>query len=236
MFGVITVENEKGKSRFIRRRRCRTQTCQPAVTGGAPFRLVKIYPGSKGIDWKAAERAAGCAVKSVITAPDLVLPQDTYIERFVPDTLPLLLMLNTAAKKLDRGENAKKRTLLIVDEKAVLPQYIERIVLCASKIKIVTGYPERYSAACAQLMENYGVSPVICSCVQSEERFDVCIAEKSYKYAAENYSVCDISASALECKLPEEYRRLCPEGVDLFLFACALFECSGVSSIGKLTL
>ena len=36
--------------------------------------------------------------------------------------------------------------------------------------------------------------------------------------------------------VPEEYRRLCPEGIDPFLFLCALYECGGVRAVGDLTL
>ncbi len=236
MFGIITVEKEQKKSRLLRRKKCRIEVNNTAVIGGAPFRHIRVFPGRKGIDWKGVERAAGCAAESIITQVDTVLPKGTYLKRFEADTLPLLLMLNTAAGRLDRGENAKKRTLLIIDENAVLPQYIERIVLCAYKIRIVTSKPEKYYSACAHLLENYGASPIVCSSTKGNESFDVCIAENEYEYAKINFTADKTGAQGYMCKIPDEYLRLCPDGVDAFLFLCALFECGGVSVIGNLSL
>lgn len=236
MFAVITVERENKKSAILKRRKCRVEANNIAVKGGAPFRHIKIYPGKKGIDWKSVERAAGCAVKSVITQNGVKLPQNTYLNEFVSDTLPLILMINTAAKNLDKGESAKKRTLIVFDKKGALPQYIERIVLCAYKIKIVTDYPEKYYSVCSHLLENYGASPVVCSSLNEKEKFDVCIAEKEGSFAKLNYSADKIGTQGFGVKTSEEYIKLCPQGVDEFLFLCAMFECGGVSAIGNLSL
>lgn len=236
MFAVITVEKENKKSGLLKRKKSRTESNSVAVIGGAPFRDIKIFVGKKGIDWKSVERAAGCALKSVIVQNGLELPENTSLKKFIPDTLPLLLMLNTAAKHIDKGENAKKRTLLIMDENAVLPQYIERIVFCAYKIKIVTDYPEKYYSVCSYLLENYGVSPVICSSLNENEKADICIAEKESVFAKINFTADKIGSQGFAIKMPDEYKKLCPEGVDEFLFLCAMFECGGVSALGNLCL
>lgn len=236
MFAVITLEKENGKSRYIRRRKCRIEAANAAVIGGAPFRHIKIFAGKKGIDWKAVECAAGCALKSIVLQNGIDLPSNSYLKKFVPDTLPLLLMLNTAAARLDKGESAKKRTMLIEDKNAVLPPYIHRVVNCAYKIKIATDYPEKYFTMCADLLENYGASPIICGSTLKNEKFDVFIGEKTNEQAKYVFSTDLIGTEGFELNVSEEILKLCPNGVDLFLFLCAMFECGGVSLIGNMTL
>lgn len=236
MFAVITLEKGNGKSGLIRRRKSRIEEANVAVIGGAPFRYVKIFAGKKGVDWKAVERAAGCAVKSVVLQSGIDLPENTYLKKFVPDTLPLLLMLNTAAARLDKGESAKKRTMFIEDKNAVLPQYIHRIINCAYKIKIATDYPEKYFAVCGDLLENYGASPIICGSALKSEKFDAFIGENTNTQAKYIFSTDIIGTEGFELNIPDEISKLCPNGVDLFLFLCAMFECGGVSSIGNMTL
>lgn len=236
MFAVITLEKGNEKSRLIRRRKCRIEATNVAVIGGAPFRHIKIFAGKKGIDWKVIERAAGCALKSIILQNGIDLPKNTYLKKFMPDTLPLLLMLNTASARLDKGESAKKRTMLIEDKNAVLTPYIHRVVNYAYKIKFVTDYPEKYFAVCTDLLENYGASPIICSSASANEKFDVFICEKTNIQAKHIFSTDRICAEGFELNIPEEISKLCPNGVDLFLFLCAMFECGGVSSIGNISL
>lgn len=236
MFAVITVEKENKRSGFLKRRKSRIESNSVAVIGGAPFRDIKIFVGKKGTDWKSVERAAGCALKSVIMQNGLELPQNTSLKKFIPDTFPLLLMLNTAEKRTKKRETARKRSLVIIDKKAVLPQYVERIVFCAYKIKIVTDYPEKYYCVCSYLLENYGVSPVICSSLNENEKADICIAEKESGFAKINYTADKIGSQGFAIKMPDEYKKLCPEGVDEFLFLCAMFECGGVSALGNLCL
>lgn len=236
MFAVITLEKESGKPKFIRRRKCIIQVNNIAVMGGAPFRYIKIFAGKRGIDWKSVERAAGCALKSVILQNGIELPENTCLKKFKPDTLPLLLMLNTAAERLDKGEKAKKRTMLIEDKNAVLPPCIHRIVNCAYKIKIATDCPGKYFTVCADLLENYGVSPIICAGASENEKADVFIGEKPDIRAESVFSTDRIGTEKFKVNIPDEISKLCPEGVDLFLFLCAMFECGGVSSIGNMSL
>lgn len=236
MFAVITVEKENRKSGIIRRRKCRVEESNVSVIGGAPFRHIKIFAGKKGIDWKNVERAAGCAVRNVILQCGVELPKNTYIEKFVPDTLPLLLMLNTVAARFNKDTNAKKRTMLIEDKDAVLPMYIHSVINCAYKIKILTDYPEKYFTVCVDLLQDYGVSPVVCSSVSSSEKYDIFIGKSADRTAGFSFSTDRIGTENFQLDIPDEISKLCPEGVDSFLFLCAMFECGGVSSTGNMSL
>ncbi|MBR4050134.1 MAG: hypothetical protein IKK09_06525 [Clostridia bacterium] len=232
MFAVICFENEKRK---IRKRKTKIEAIQTPVRGGAPFRIVTISKGGKDIDWHRVAEAASCGSRNLLIPDGFILPDNPYLSLFKADTLPLLIMLNTAAKKLKAIPGATKRSLLIEDKNAVLPDYIDRVATCASKIKIVTDKPQSYYTAGLRLMERFGASPIVCGEKGENEKFDAAVSDEPVKNANLNFSVSSIKAEGTP-EIPEQYARLCPQGIDCFDFLCALFECSGVRAIGEYTL
>jgi len=231
MFAVICVEKEK---RRLRKQRCRVEAVQTAVRGGAPFRIITVTQGAKGLDWHRIATAASCGSRNLLLPKGLSLPDNHYLNLFKADTLPLLIMLNTAAQKLER-DDAAKRSLLIEDTNGVLPDYIDRVAPCASKIKIITDNPQAYFGAGIRLMERFGASPIICNSINKNEKFDAAVSKEPSENATLNFSVSSITADGTP-EIPEPYLRLCPEEIDRFEFLCALFECSGVRAIGEITL
>lgn len=232
MFAVICFENEKRK---IRKRKTKIEAIQTPVRGGAPFRIVTISQGRKDIDWHRVAEAASCGSRNLLIPDGFILPDSPYLNLFKADTLPLLIMLNTAAKKLKEIPGATKRSLLIEDKNAVLPDYIDRVATCASKIKIVTDAPQAYYNAGLRLMERFGASPIVCGEKGENEKFDAAVSDEPVKNAKLNFSVSSIKAEGTP-EIPEQYARLCPPEIDRFDFLCALFECSGVRAIGEYTL
>lgn len=236
MFDVITIANTAKKQKFFKKRKCKIEALQTAVRGGAPFRLISITPGTKGIDWAQVARSAGCASQCVLLSNKTQLPENTPLKLFAADTLPLLIMLNTASNMLSTDEAAKTRRLLIVDKAAVLPDYIDRIILNAAKIKIITDYPEKYYTASQRVMERFGAAITVCSQTEENEEFDAAISLEAAENAALSFDFDRAAKEDLVSLIPDEYLRLCPEDIDKFDFACALFECSGVRAIGELWL
>lgn len=232
MFAVLCFENEKRK---LRRHKTTIEAIQTPVRGGAPFRIVTISKGRKDIDWHRVAELASCGSRNLLVPDVLFLPDSPYLKLFEADTLPLLIMLNTAAKRMKDMPGATKRSLLIEDKNAVLPDYIDRVAACAAKIKIVTDKPQAYYTAGLRLMERFGASPIICGEMSENEKFDVAISDEPVKTSKLNFSVESIKSDGSP-EIPEQYARLCPKGIDGFDFLCALFECSGVRTIGEYTL
>ncbi len=232
MFAVVCIESGK-KRRF--RRKCVVNTVQTPVKGGAPFRIITVTPGSKGLDWHTIATQASCGSRNLLLPKGIRLPDSPHLSLFKADTLPLLIMLNTAAQKLKKSPDAPKRSLLIEDRSGVLPDYIDRVTSCASKIKILTDEPEKYYTAGKRLMERFGASPIICSQISKDEKFDAAVSFEPIKNAKQNFSVSAITEDGTP-DIPEQYSRLCPSETDRFDFLCALFECSGVRAIGEYTL
>lgn len=230
MFSVLCI-NERQKG--LRKRQEKIEAIQTPVKGGAPFRIINVTPGKKGINWYRIACQAGCASRNMIFPDGFEFQGNDYISRYVPDTLPLLILLNTAAAKLGK-DTAAKRKILVVDKKGVLANYTDRIILCASKIKIVTDNPERYYKPSLDLMEHYGASPIICQSFNDREIFDAAVSLTPTHNAEINFSV-DLFSQHLP-ERAQKYANLCPDSIDFFTFLCALFECSAVKEIGTFTL
>ncbi len=231
MFSVLnTVET---KQRFFRKKKCRVEALLSPVKSAAPFKVINTECGRKGIDWHTVATAAGCSVRSMLVPEGVTVPPYSSIKLFEPEVLPLLIMLNTAVIHLERGEAAKNK-LLIIDRNAVLPDYIERVVMYAAHITVVTDKPEKYYPCMADLMEKCGAGIRVCNQPDSKIKFDVAVTCDE----AANARVC-LDASKLsenDINIPEDCLRMCPEKINRFDFICALFECSGLLKLGELTM
>ena len=187
----------------------------------------------KGIDWKTVAAAAGCSVRSMLVPDGVVVPESSGIKLFQPQVLPLLIMLNTAAIRLDKGDITKNK-LIIFDRNGMLPDYLDRVVMSAARITVVTDCPEKYYPCLADLMESHGVGVRVCSAPDPKMTYDVAVTWNESANALLCLDAADLPMHNLI--LPEEYVRMCPQGIDNFLFVCALFECCGFAKAGDLTL
>lgn len=231
MFSILNVDEPKQK--IFRKKKCRVEALLSPVKGAAPFKVINAVCGKKGVDWRTVAAAAGCSARSMLVPTGVNVPPYCSIQLFEPEVLPLLIMLNTAAVYLSRGAAAKNK-LLIIDRNAVLPDYIERVVMQAAHITVVTDCPEKYYPCMAELMERCGAGLRVVNQPDSKMKFDVAVTLDEAVNAKICLDAADVSENNIT--IPDECLRMCPGKIDRFLFTCALFECSGLVSIGELTL
>ncbi len=232
MFAVLCVTENK-KSVF-RKRRCEVEALLSPVKGAAPFKVLNVTPGRRGIDWRAVSVAAGSCSKSMLLPQVTELPFDSGIELFEPHVLPLLISLNTACANLSGA--SRRSSLLVVDREAVLPDFIERAVLSASKITVVTDCPEKYYPCVADLLERFGVAIRVCDDTDENTCYDAAVTACEKVNAKMVFDAFDTEKMLCNLEIPEACRRMCPQEIDPFLFLCALFECCGWRVAGELTL
>ena len=233
MFCTVTVLPREKKGLF-RCRRCSVEAVQTAVRGGAPFLRLTVTPGKKGVDWSLAEQAAGRSGRFALLPDGIEWPADCRLRRFVPEVLPLKIMLNTAAQALRDGKE-QGRSLLIRDENAVLSPYIDCVVPCASRLKVQTERPELYYEAAARVMERFGAAVAVSPMDAAAEAVDAAVTNEPVPNARVNFAAQRLLGGQIPFTVPEEYLRLCPEQIDPLLFLCALYECGGVRAAGELT-
>ena len=233
MFCTVSVSQEEQKGLF-RRRRCSIQAGQTAVKGGAPFLSLFVLPGKKGVDWPMVEQTAGRSGRFALFPEQLELPQGCRLRRFTPEVLPLKIMLNTAAKVLSDGRE-QGRSLLICDENAVLAPYLDRIVPCASRVRVQTERPDLYYETTARVMDRFGAAVAVGPMDAAGGPVDAAVSFEPVEKAKLRFAARNLLSGETLFQVPEEYLRLCPAQIDPFLFLCALYECSGVRAIGELT-
>lgn len=227
MFSVLCI-NSQPRRRFSRK--CAVEALLSPVKGAAPYKVINVTPGKKGIDWRTVCLAAGCSSESMLLPESVEVPLSVPIAKFEPQVLPLLIALNTAVSLCD-DENKHKRSMVIRDSKAVLADYLPRAVPYASKITVVTDYPEMYIECAAKIMEEYGAVIQMCSQVDPTVVYDVAVSDGEKIDAAVCVTADEIKNNADKIEFPDEYVRMCPPQIDVFVFMCALFECNGVKKL-----
>ncbi len=231
MFSVLKVIQPK-KSLFGKRK-CTVEMVLSPVRGAAPYKVINVTAGKKGIDWKLVAQAAGSSAKFMLLPEGVQIPISAGIERFVPQVLPSLILINTVAAS---ASEKLSRSVLIADRQGVLADYAVRVVPSASRITVVTDEPEKYVDASIAIMDEYGASIRVCGGVSETEKFDVAVSDEAIGDATLRLSPCEVFRKFVADDIPHEYLHLCPDGIDPFLFLCALFECSGLKGPGELTL
>lgn len=231
MFSVLNIV-QPARS-FFGRRKCTVESVLSPVRGAAPYKVINVTAGKRGIDWRKVAQAAGASAKSMLVPKDVLIPLSAGIESFVPQVLPSVILLNTvAAAECDK----RSRSVLIVDRRGLLADYVIRVVPSASKITVVTDEPEKYVVTVRSIMEQYGASIRVCSQTGENERFDVAVSDEAVGGAAVCLMPSEVGDIISREGIPYEYLHLCNEKIDPFLFVCALFECSGLKAPGELTL
>lgn len=227
MFSVLCISESK---RRRLPRKCAVEALLSPVKGAAPYKVINVTPGKKGIDWKTVCLAAGCSSSSMLLPDSVEVPLYVPVMRFEPQVLPLLIALNTVIAQAGK-ENAHKRSMLVCDSKAVLSDYLSRAVPYASKITVVTDRPELYLRCATDIMDEFGAVIKISSQVDPSVEFDIAVSDGEKINSRLCITVDDIKSKVDELILPDEYVRMCPPQINLFDFICALFECNGVTKL-----
>lgn len=227
MFSVLCI-NEVRRRRLSRK--CAVEALLSPVKGAAPYKVINVTPGKKGIDWRMVCLAAGCSSQSMLLPESVELPLSVNVARFEPQVMPLLIALNTAVSLCDEKDK-HKRSMVVSDSKAVLADYLPRAVPYASKITVVTDCPEMYLECAAQIMEDFGAVIRICSQADPVVAYDIAVSDKEKINADICVTADDVKRSSDKINFPDEYVRMCPPQIDIFSFICALFECSGVKKL-----
>lgn len=205
------------------------------VKGAAPYKIINVSPGRKGVDWKKVALAAGNSAGSMLLPQGINPPESADVKAFVPRFLPGVIMLNTVAALAARHSD-KKLSAVVADECGALAEYVERIVPFVAKITVVTQAPEAYFKPCVGIMERYGATLKVCLQLNGSESFDYGVSDADIPCAKALFRPSELLSTERPVDIPEEYIRMCSQGIDPFLFVCALFECSGLKAVGNLTL
>ncbi len=246
MFAVLKIfENEKG---FLARLKFRFNPPEPKllrvnVAGGAPFYYLEIYENQCGENYNEIVYALGRCSEYLVLCGNYTLPENKLLNVYRPSKLPQLLLMNSAVSFLDKLRYDKTQfSVGIVDKRGDYTEFIEAFVNRAASVRVVTDCPERYEPVCEKLFDEWGFSLVVSQSFSLIKDCDLTVSPETNTERLYNRSIVYYDKEkkqrniykAGQFNLPEEYKKLMPEGVNGLIFASALYELCGVKSIKEL--
>ncbi len=202
-----------------------------------PFCILDILDEKRGIDWKNVFNRCGRYASRIVAPRNLILPDESGLKRFVPLSMSSLLTFNTAGNIIKESDlPPDKFSITLTDRNGIFPSKIDELLPLSSQIRIVTAHPERYSAACANALNEYGASLIIRPSYEENSKPDAVIcADGAVTSSMKN-------AAVFACKrktggkllftgsgitLSPEHLEIIPDGIDAVDFAGAITELCG---------
>lgn len=251
MFAALIIRPQSNK--FFKRKfqntfPQKTEVLQTAVRNGAPFFTVTVSKKRGEIPWENVEFHVGNCAERMLLPNGVIPPENSKIKMFEPRVLPKRALFNTACELLSRSKrNPVGRTITLIDENGELSRDVYRLVPFASAVRIVTEKTDLYDSASEQIMERFGAALLVTDEVSRGADSDFIIAPNGVHDTFLPSKMCIvingreqpsqgfISVTCKNMNLQEHYRRIVPRGIDPDIFAAALFEKCGVSSLAGLT-
>ncbi len=202
-----------------------------------PFCVLDILEEKRGTDWKNVFNQCGRYASRIVAPRNLILPDESGLKRFVPVSMNPLLTFNTAKMIIEKSElPPDKFSITLTDRNGVFYSKIHELLPLSSQIRIVTTFPERYSAACTNALNEFGASLIIRPSYEENSKPDAVIcADGAVTSSMKNAAVfaCKrktggkmlFSGSGIE--LSPEHLKIIPEGIDEVDFAGAVTELCG---------
>ncbi len=236
MFAVI--EFTAAKRRFLGRNKIESERI--ALPGGEVFFIVKAEARRGRAPWKKLSQCLGFLREAVILPKGAAVPEGIDIKAFEPEKFPYAVLCNSAVKQIKKEKKTGDR-LCVVDEKGLFIPLAEELILNFGEVKVITPLVSDYEQLSRSLMEKYGAALLITDTGKADG--DVVILPDGecvpVTFSGELYCLKPrrlLSGRVLCPKgiaLPPIFEKFCPEGVDKFLFAAALYEKCSIGELGE---
>ncbi len=202
-----------------------------------PFCILDVLEEKRGIDWKSVFDRCGRYASRIVAPRNLILPDESGLKRFVPVSMNSLLIFNTAKNIIEKSElPPDKFSITLTDRNGIYPSRIHELLPLSSQIRIVTAFPGRYSAACANALNEYGASLIIRPSYEENSKPDAVICadgavtssmKNAAVFACKRKTGGKLLFSGSNITLFPEHSEIIPSDIDAVDFAGALTELCG---------
>lgn len=216
------------------------------VPEGTGYLSLKV-PLIKGkIVWNSVRTVVGANASNMVLPKWMQPPESNTLRIFKSIDFPRRVAMNSALRILQlRPRNRIISEIAVIDIMGGCSEFVERLPDYCSCLKIITSAPEKYEDFRISAMENSGVAAIISDDIS--KAFDtplILIPSPMWKPVAFSRLSTVISVSSKNIYssnvivpegicLDEKYAQILPTGVNPLYFASALYEISGVASLGK---
>ena len=196
------------------------------VYKGAPFYLLEITIGKRGIDWERVLFSVGKCASRLIINCDTDIPEGMNIGLYKSDKLYKKIMENTFLHILkNKTDRMNLHTISILDSTGENSEFVESLAGYSSSLSITTDVKESYYDVCERIKENTGLCPVFAkSFVDCDVKIN---CDKNIMSINQNTNIINLYGG-LDFKVPDIYENLLPSGVYEYDFYSALYELCGV--------
>lgn len=215
------------------------------IKNSTPFYVLTVN-NIKRIPWRKIEKALGRLDDKVLLPHEVNLGENTSVKCIsFTNELSAVALLNTARLIAHHSEiPPTKMKISIVDRDGIYINFIERLVDCASSIKIVTNNYLKYENVVNNIFNYWGASILITDDVSQVKNSNIIISPfedvKVTKALVLTLDGCmsynDTTAKATRLKLPEKYKEYLPNGIDEHDFASILYDEYKFKSLGEMSL
>ena len=200
------------------------------VYKGAPFYLLDVSVGKRGISWERVVLEVGKCAQRMVPTKYFDLSEDWNVGYFKSDVLYNKMMKNTLLKILSNNLVNNPKSIFIVDEYGKHTDFTKRVSKYASTLLISTSQKEKYYDICDEITDDNGLCPVLTSDnngalvrINTNNNVMTIVCEN------ENLNI----SGGCDFTVPQIYEKLLPEGIEKYNFYSALYELCGVFSLGE---
>ena len=198
------------------------------------------------IYWNNVRAAAGGALPELLSPSGVRLHEQVDLRLFKSERFNAMVCINSFLHLLSLlPRTALLPECAVIDFGATLSHALKSLPRYCRTVKVITGRPEHYADFCNLCMEEYGTavflseqigkafdSPVVLFPKRAE--IPTAFSRGSLVFAGQGENLYTSNLLIPEgVSLPTRYLRLLPPGISPASFAAALYEASGVHSLGK---
>ncbi len=199
------------------------------VFKGAPFGVVSVTVGKRGVCWENVMEILGKCAQRLVVSDKIILPPNMNIGVFKSNILYDKMMKNSFVQIL-KNNHLEKHPLpiSILDESGKNAEFTKELSNYAKTLSITTQNKEKYFHICDEITEETGMCPTV-----SENFADAFVKINTNENTMTVNGYLNIS-NGLDFTVPEIYENLLPKGIDKYEFYSALYELCGVFSLGDM--
>ena len=132
------------------------------VYKGAPFYLLEITTGKRGVDWEKVLISVGKCASRLIVNCETDIPYGMNIGLFKSDKLYKKIMKNTFIHILKSNTDRNNlHAISVLDSTGESIDFVEELASFSSSLSITTDSKEAYYHVCEKIKEGTGLCPVL---------------------------------------------------------------------------
>ncbi|MBE6836250.1 MAG: hypothetical protein E7515_08405 [Ruminococcaceae bacterium] len=206
----------------------------------AVFEELTVYSYNNRADYYAVKEHLKAFSKSVIFENETFLPKESGIFEYSSNDLKAQMTFNSACYLLEKYKGKNRLKLTVIDKTGNYSALLERLVMLAGQIDVITGDVFRYRYVADEIYENFGAVVNVRDRKSKAEYADITVslsADGEYPLSITLRSRADKKLYSLvgeSFSLPEKIAKYKPENVENYKFASALFSLSGLKKLGEM--